>query len=189
MKSDLAEFIVSVSEPIDASGKGKEQKIASLLTIAVGAIVFLCPILILYSNGRHCGGSSISTFFEVGLYPSLKVGMPRDQFCPALTMRIVGAYSILSAGVVLGGAIYLALRRRGRVLRDYAGGTLVALTFLASVWSYQIAIKDAAIFSAEFSGRFEELASMRKIAKEKGMTAEVEWIDARLKKIIGEGAN
>lgn len=174
------DFIDKISEPTKRE-ETPDDKVGRHLNEILLALGIIAPAVALAKMSQVCQSSP----FSAGLYPSFVFPMPQGDFCPTLTARVTMDYGIL----LLGGAITLATARwlqgRGRVMRSSAVTAFMMASFVLSVLAFQNTLAELRVFTAEFNGRFSELALMRKHALAKGLTEEVARIDARLHVVAG----
>lgn len=175
-----SDFIDKISEPAKRA-ETPDDKVGRYFNEITLALGIIAPVVALARMSEICKGSP----FAAGVYPRFVFPMPQGDFCPTLTARVTMDYGIL----LLGGAITLATARwlqgKGRVMRSSAVTSFMMISFVLSVLAFQNTLADLRAFTAEFNGRFSELAVMRKHALAKGLTEEVARIDARLHVVAG----
>lgn len=183
MASDFAEFVHVVSKPLGPRTPPKAKDVALWAIRTIGLmIVFAFPLILYKFNGEACRAS----IADVGIYPRFEAAMPVDHVCTALVVRIAGAYAILSAGLAAGLAVALLLRRYGRGLRDMTILVLAVGFVGLSALSKQAAVAEFNVFSADLSGRIEELAKLRKSLSDKGLDAEARLVKVRIYELAGQ---
>lgn len=168
----IDDFIETISVPRHRSADDPARRRWEEIILAMALIA---PIVVYFGTSLECKGP----YRWVGFYPDLAFPKPSSEFCSIVLTRIVVDYGVLCIGalIVLGLSVYL--RRRSRVFRPFVVLMTMMAFFGVSVIQFQRTFSDIKVFVAEGNGRLEELFRMRTLAREKGLTEVVEFVDAR----------